>query len=226
MLKSLAQKLAQTKLLGVLPGGQLASQSLDTLGAKQPTVGDVAQGIAKTYIYNPEEKKILPQSLLLNLARAESPEERQSLMTSAAMALTASPTSNYTKLKAPAYGTSEKGRYFMDLLEGSGADATKTVKTYGPYSSSKIANNMRNNYIPLEGNQRIGLPYNRPATPQTAAQFEVAEGWKPGQKAVFDTALLDNNAEKIRQMLPEVPQEYQKRMAELIEKALKSLTKK
>ena len=226
MLKSLAQKLAQTKLLGVLPGGQLASQSLETLGAKQPTVGDVAQGIAKTYIYNPEEKKILPQSLLLNLARAESPEERQSLMTSAAMALTASPTSNYTKLKAPAYGTSEKGRYFMDLLEGSGADATKTVKTYGPYGSSKIANNMRNNYIPLEGNQRIGLPYNRPAPPQTAAQFEVAEGWKPGQKAVFDTALLDNNAEKIRQTLPEVPQEYQKRMAELIEKALKSLTKK
>lgn len=107
ILKSLAQKLAQTKLLNMVPQGQLASQSLETLGVPQLTLGNVAQGIVKKYIYDPEEQKILPQSPVLNYMRAKTPEEQQAAIMSGVMALSASPQSITTELKAPPYGTFE-----------------------------------------------------------------------------------------------------------------------
>jgi hypothetical protein len=46
--------------------------------------------------------------------------------------------------------------------------------------------------------------------------IEVAEGWKPGMKQEFDSALLHHQSSKVKDMLSSVPQEYKQRFAKEI----------
>lgn len=47
-------------------------------------------------------------------------------------------------------------------------------------------------------------------------KIEAAEGWKPGMKTQFDRALLHNDAETVKKLLPDVPDYYQKQFADRI----------
>jgi hypothetical protein len=50
--------------------------------------------------------------------------------------------------------------------------------------------------------------------------IDKADGWKPGIKEKFDTALANKDAKIVKKLLPQVPEEYQKRFAEEIKAIL------
>ena len=60
--------------------------------------------------------------------------------------------------------------------------------------------------------------------PSMETIIEQGTGWKPGMRAVFDTALRNKDAATITKMLPEVPKEYAQRFSKEIGAILGSST--
>lgn len=50
--------------------------------------------------------------------------------------------------------------------------------------------------------------------------IEGVEGWKPGMRQMFDSALMRGDKETVRKMLPQIPAEYAKKFAQNISKLL------
>ena len=55
---------------------------------------------------------------------------------------------------------------------------------------------------------------------KTASEIEIAEGWRPGEKAKFDEAMLTKDAKKIEEILPRVPDSYKAKFKTKIEDIL------
>jgi len=54
----------------------------------------------------------------------------------------------------------------------------------------------------------------------TGNMVESMQGWQPGQKSAFDTAVLMKDAHTVQQMLGSVPEYYKKQLADQIEKVI------
>lgn len=66
----------------------------------------------------------------------------------------------------------------------------------------------------VEGKPGVFKITNKNSVPQQGSIEQLAEekaGFKPGIRKQFDTALFNKNAEEVKRLLPEVPEEYKKR---------------
>lgn len=101
-------------------------------------------------------------------------------------------------------------KYLPNRLQPEGADAKLIARRLNSRMGDGTLQTFEGGFIKPDA--KIG--------PQTAAEFEIAAGWKPGKKAEFDLALLDGNTQKVSEMLPSVPSEYRIRFSDLINKTL------
>lgn len=72
--------------------------------------------------------------------------------------------------------------------------------------------------------QRLGvntIPTITQNSPTAEQIIEGTEGFKPGMRLKFDTALINKDAKQIKKLLPQIPKEYAQRFADAINKILK-----
>jgi hypothetical protein len=62
------------------------------------------------------------------------------------------------------------------------------------------------------------------ASPTIEQIIEKTNGWQPGLRKVFDTALMHNDAATIKNLLPQIPPDYVSRFAPIIQSVLKGVT--
>ena len=101
------------------------------------------------------------------------------------------------------------------LLQGKPQEFMPRVKQRGEFFVEHPENISFGGDMAMRG-ASVHIP--KPGSPE---QFIEKTGeWKPGGRAQFDTAMMAGNANKIRQLLPSIPKEYQVRFADEIMKLL------
>lgn len=102
----------------------------------------------------------------------------------------------------------------MELMRLSGKDPAALQSALGSSEPETAIERLRTSNGRYNGSRTI------PKEGSGEQQLEQATGWRPGDKALFDKALLRKDAPTIRRMLPTIPQEYQTRFGKDIKAIL------